>query len=441
MNETNANQHSVPPLFAHMRHLLPDSAVVTTESITVGGCDLSDLARAYGTPLYVYDESTLRARARATIAAFKYILSRVSFAVKACATPGVLDVMRQEGLTLDVVSAGEIACALRTGFSGNRLHLHGNAKSDVELRMAVEHSVCVVVDNLEDIENLALICRKLQSRVEVMIRLALALEAKTHPHLQTSGHRSKFGVAYPSRQLDEALMSVSRSKWLCLAGIHTHLGSQISQADVYGRAAQAMVAVARALQDRNFPVSRVGLGGGWAVPYRSDDAELPADSVAAAVTPHFTGSDSLSVAVEPGRALVARAGVALYRTVSVKSTATAQLIAVDGGMGDNPRPALYGTNYTAFAAHATLGHDAVPSTVVGRFCESGDVLSRDVLLPRMARGDVLCIPVSGAYHLSMSSSYNLVPQPAAVMVANGEAHLLTRRATVDDLLAREVFPR
>ncbi|GAC1462841.1 MAG: hypothetical protein PVSMB7_03650 [Chloroflexota bacterium] len=117
------------------------------------------------------------------------------------------------------------------------------------------------------------------------------------------------------------------------------------------------------------------------------------------------------------------------------------MIAVDGGMGDNPRPALYGANYTAFAAHATLGHDAVPSTVVGRFCESGDVLSRDVLLPRMARGDVLCIPVSGAYHLSMSSSYNLVPQPAAVMVANGEAHLLTRRATVDDLLAREVFPR
>lgn len=418
--------------------ILPDSASPVQGRMRLGGCDLGDLAARFDTPLYVYDEATLRHEARRVQAAFAPLGARVSFASKACSTLGVLRIFSQEGLGLDVVSAGELEAGIRAGFPASRIHLHGNAKTDSELEAAVRLQIhAVVVDNVEELARLQSICRRLRMRARVMLRLTLPLEAETHPHLQTSGPLSKFGFIHPSTEETLAVQQLAGSRWLQLVGLHAHLGSQIDDPGIFVRATAELVRVAAGLRDQGFPVEEVSAGGGWAVAYRPDDSSLAPETVADHLTPVFRSAPWLRPAVEPGRTLVARAGLALYRVTSVKHTGGRRVVAVDGGMGDNPRPALYGARYTAipllpFAPAAGL------CDVVGRYCESGDVLVRDALLPEMAAGDLLCLPVSGAYHLSMSSAYNLVPPPAAVMVADGQVRLLTRRASIDDLLCRDV---
>lgn len=423
-----------------LHRILPDTAVWGEGELNVGGCRIADLAAVYSTPLYLYDEETLRTGARRVLSAFASLKTRVSFAAKACEILAVLRVFCDEGLGLDVVSGGEMEAARRAGFPADRLHLHGNCKSREEIEEAVAAGVhAIVLDNLEEIDTVIAACRNTGGKAGVMLRLALPLEAETHPHLQTSGRLTKFGLFHTSLEEETALDTIARAPELDLVGIHAHLGSQISQARIYGRAAETLVSFAASLNERGLEIREVSVGGGWAVAYRQNDPWLEPESVMAAIAPAFATRPEIRPAVEPGRALVARAGLAIYRVGAVKRAGESRLVSVDGGMGDNLRPALYGARYAAVLPDRMMSAAIGSASIVGRYCESGDVLAHDVPLGQVEAGDLICIPMSGAYQLSMSSNYNLVPAPAVVMVRQGQARLIVRRETREDLFAREVI--
>jgi diaminopimelate decarboxylase len=415
--------------------LLPDSATWRRGELHLAGIALTDLAAEYGTPLYVYDEATLRSTARGVLETFGPLRARVSYAAKACALTGVLAVLREEGLDLDVVSAGEIEAGRRAGFRATQMHLHGNCKSDEDLLTAIRlgtHAIVAdSVDELHQIDRLA------GGPVSVWLRLRLPITAETHPHLQT-GEGSKFGLS-PGAELGAALAMVCSKSCLELRGLHTHLGSQIADPDLLRAAAEQLASRAQTLRSKGFRVAVVSVGGGWAVPYVPSDSHLPPGRVADALTVVVERNPELQLAVEPGRALVARAGIALYRVGSVKWSGGNRIIAVDGGMGDNPRPAMYGASYYVLPLKGANGRRTGPATIVGRYCESGDVLARGANLPDVIPGDLLCLPVAGAYQLSMASAYNLVPPPAAILVGADGPRPLLRGATVEDLLARDVW--
>jgi len=418
--------------------LLPDTAELGTLGLGVGGCDVAALAERYGTPLYIYDETTLRNSARRVRAAFEPLGARISFAAKACSTPGVLRVFEEEGLDLDAVSLGEMVASARAGFDPARIHLHGNCKSDEEIDYALHAGIrAIVVDNVEELGRIAALTRLHDREARVALRLCLSINAKTHPHLQTGGGHSKFGILRGSDEERAALAALTDEPRVQLVGLHTHIGSQIADAHLYREAATELLSAAGELRERGHVVEEVSVGGGWAVPYTADGPGLEPEEVATEIGAAFARAGAIRPAVEPGRMLVARAGLAIYRVGAVKTRGSTRLIAVDGGMGDNPRPALYDARYTAMLAERPLGDAAGPATVVGRYCESGDVLVENALLPPVACGDLICVPVSGAYQLTMASGYNLVPPPAAVMVCRGESKLLTRRGAIDDLLNRE----
>jgi diaminopimelate decarboxylase len=419
--------------------LLPRDCVVGPSGTRIGRWGLSALAATFGTPLYVYDAVTLRANARDVQTAFAPLGARVSFAAKACSTLGVLRALQKSGVDIDVVSDGEMEAAFRSGFRPEQVHLHGNCKSDQELHAAVRAGIrAVVVDSADELTRLSAVAHMTDQPVNVMIRVSLPLEAETHPWLQTGGATSKFGVLVESNEEDRVVALLQEHRGLTFTGLHTHLGSQISDPSIYRRAACAMTTVAARFAGAGFPCEEVSLGGGWAVRYSADDPSLAPNQVAEALLEASAHLQGARFAVEPGRALVGNSAVALYRVGAVKTGPVGRIVAVDGGMGDNPRPALYGAEYTAFLAERPCHESVGAADIVGRFCEAGDVLARGVQLPPVSVGDIVCVPVAGAYQLAMASSYNLVPQPASVIVDGPDARLMTRRATISDMLSREV---
>jgi diaminopimelate decarboxylase len=405
----------------------------------MGGHAVEDLAREYGTPLYIYDEETIRQAAENVLRALAPLNASVSYAAKACSTPAVLQILAEQGLGLDAVSLGEMEIGLRVGFEPGRIHLHGNCKSEEELQAALQLGIrAVVLDNLEEIERLERICEAAGKVMPVLVRLTLPFEAETHPAVQTAGNRSKFGFLHGSGEEREALRRLTGSRLLRLTGLHTHMGSQIADAGIYGRAFAVLTEMADSLAASGIKVEEINVGGGWGVPSVPGAARLDAQQVADALAGASPPNRSWQLGVELGRALVARAGVAVYRVGSIKHRAGVRVIAVDGGMGDNPRPALYGSPYTAISITSRPPGEMSLADVVGRYCESGDVLARAVPLPEIAAGDLLLVPVSGAYQLVMASSYNGVP-PAAVSLLRESGHrLVTRRGTAGDLLLREI---
>jgi diaminopimelate decarboxylase len=271
-----------------------------------------------------------------------------------------------------------------------------------------------------------------------MLRINLPIEAYTHRSLRTTGHASKFGVDADSVEIRALAGGSDRGCLYRFVGLHAHLGSQISAPDVYVSAAQKLAELISVVRDGRDELD-LSLGGGWAVPYRRGDSALTAAQVASAVAPVLDRVEGVRLAVEPGRALVARSAVALYRVGAVKNRGGRRIVSVDGGMGDNPRPALYGSRYTVINLKCPLARPVLPrADIVGRYCESGDILAVKASLPAVEPGDLLEVPVAGAYQLAMASAYNLVPQPAVVMIDGGRIRLAVRRATVDDLLHRDL---
>lgn len=440
--------------------LLPDGALVSEAGrLSIGGVDLVELARAHGTPLYVYDAATVRARAgstRTALAAAYPGPTRVSYAAKAYAAPWLLRVLAGEGLGVDVVSAGELAAALLAGTPPDRVTVHGNAKPDAELAGALDRGVGrIVVDSLDEIERLARLAASRGVRQAVLVRVGPGIEADTHAHLRTGARDTKFGLDLASGAAAEGARLVLASPSLEPRGFHAHVGSQIREVEPYRPTLEALFGLAERIRDETgFAAREISPGGGFGVASVPDESPIDAlalvrqvgEMAAEAAWRHGFGDAPPELGIEPGRSIVATAGVALYTAVSVKARRGGRtFVAVDGGMADNIRPTAYGARYTALLANrAELapegreGSELSEVAIAGRYCEAGDVLIESVRLPPPRVGDLVAVPVSGAYQLAMASTYNLVPRPAVVVVDAGAARLVRHRETIEDLLGPEL---
>ena len=419
--------------------LLPDSAEVRNGRLVLGGVDAESLVQEHGSPLFVYDAASLRARAKAYVEPLRAVGGRAAFACKALPVPGILDQLRRAGMIADVASAGEIAAARLAGFPGRDLVVHGNAKtrSDLEAAIAADAGL-VVLDAPEEAELLADLCRAAGRRQDVLVRITPAIGVTTHEKIATGHAGSKFGLE-PARAV-RLVGSLPSS--LAFRGLHVHLGSQIVDDAPLVAVARFVAELTRA---NGLRCEVLDLGGGLGVSYRAGTAGPDPRSFARSLVTdageqfRAAGLDVPRLIVEPGRSVVAQAGVTLYRVVVVKETAAGtSWVAVDGGFGDNLRSALYDAPYEPFLAARPGATATGRFDLAGHHCESGDVIARDVHLPDPRPGDVVAVPMTGAYHQSLASTYNLYGRPAAVLVENGASTLVTRRETIDDLLAREL---
>jgi diaminopimelate decarboxylase len=416
------------------------TAVGRDGHVKIGTHDLAALADRYGTPLYVYDAETIRTSLREYVDAFfRYRPVRVAYSVKACALIGVGAVIAREGVDASVASLGELEAARRAGFPASRMELHGNAKPDDEVAAALEARIGrFVVDGAHDVERLARLTHGRRRPQPVWLRVAPGIKVDTHPHLITGTVDSKFGAPISTGEALTQAREIARAKGLRLVGIHAHIGAQVRDARPYGELARALVAFANEVRGATgAPITELGMGGGVAVRLRSTEEAPELDDYARAVTQPVRKDRALrgaTVYVEPGRGLVGRAAVALYRVVGTKHVPKVRtFVAVDGGMGDNIRPALYGAEYTAVLAARAEEPATEEVTVAGRYCESGDVLIRSVRLPTAHAGDVLAIPATGAYSVAMSSNYNETPRPAVVLLDGGEARVIRQRESIADI--------
>jgi len=411
----------------------------------VGGCDLVQLARDHGTPLYVYDEATVRQRSSEYVAAMGRG-GQVLYSAKAFASPHFLRVVAEEGLGLDVVSAGELDLALRSDFPRDRIHFLGNNKSREDVEAACRAGATIVIDGSHEFELLNAVVPE-GKRTPVMLRISPGVKPDTLDHISTGQLDSKFGFSIESGAARKAVEDALRHPRLDVVGLHSHIGSQIFALGAYEKAMEIMLDLLVQLRhDLKFEPRKLGAGGGLGIAYtHNDDPPTPRDFVETVRHALESGCAARGLTVpelvvEPGRSIAGPAGVALYTVGSIKDIpGVRRYVAVDGGMGDNIRPKLYGARYEAVLASAP---DRAPDgkvTIAGKYCESTDILITDIEMPELKSGDILCVPAAGAYCLAMASNYNGMPRPEVLMVREGEARVMRRRETLDDLVAAEVF--
>jgi diaminopimelate decarboxylase len=411
----------------------------------VGGCDLVQLARDHGTPLYVYDEATVRQRSSEYVAAMGRG-GQVLYSAKAFASPHFLRVVAEEGLGLDVVSAGELDLALRSDFPPDRIHFLGNNKSREDVEAAYRAGATIVIDGSHEFELLNAVVPE-GKRTPVMLRISPGVKPDTLDHISTGQLDSKFGFSIESGAARKAVEDALRHPRLDVVGLHSHIGSQIFALGAYEKAMEIMLDLLVELRDElKFEPRKLGAGGGLGIAYtHKDDPPTPRDFVETVRHALESGCAARGLkvpelVVEPGRSIAGPAGVALYTVGSIKDIpGVRRYVAVDGGMGDNIRPKLYGARYEAVLASAP---DRAPDgkvTIAGKYCESTDILITDIEMPELKSGDILCVPAAGAYCLAMASNYNGMPRPEVLMVREGEARVMRRRETLDDLVAAEVF--
>jgi diaminopimelate decarboxylase len=411
----------------------------------VGGCDLVELAREHGTPLYVYDEATVRQRASEYIAAMGSA-GHVLYSAKAFASPQFLRVIAEEGLGLDVVSEGELHLALKSGFPQDRIHFLGNNKSRQDVEAAYRAGTTIVIDGEYEFELLRQVVPE-GKQTPVMLRLSPGVKPDTHDHISTGQLDSKFGFSIESGAARRAVEKAMQHPRLDLIGLHSHIGSQIFGLGAYEHAMSMMLDLVLQLRDElGFEPRKLGAGGGLGIAYtRDDDPPTPRHFVQVIHNALVAGCAERGLkvpelVVEPGRSIAGPAGMALYTVGSIKDIpGVRRYVAVDGGMGDNIRPKLYGARYEAYLASDP---DRAPDgkvTIAGKYCESTDILITDIEMPPLAPGDVIALPAAGAYCLAMASNYNGMPRPEVLMLKDGEARVMRRRETLDDLAASEVF--
>lgn len=427
--------------------VLPPSAAVTPEGhLSIGGCDLVELAAEHGTPLVVYDEGALRATVRAYRTAFAAHApaAEVIYASKAYFGLAMLRLARDEGLSVDVASGGELFVALRAGFAPERIYMHGNNKDAREVGEALEAGVgTLIVDNLDEIALVERAARERGRRQRVLVRVTPGVKPSTHSYISTGQLDSKFGFSIEGGPAREAVDAVRAASSLDLAGLHCHIGSQLFDLSGYAAAAAIIADFAASLGGE--PLEIMNMGGGLGIAYTRDDRpaaiEDYAEAVVEAVRAEWgrVGLPEPRILVEPGRSIVGRAGVTLYRVGGTKVVPGVRTYAsVDGGMSDLLRPMLYGAVYETVLANRADAEPTETLRLVGKHCESGDVLVSEASLPPVGPGDLVCLPATGAYGVSMASNYNGVTRPAVVFVDHGRARLVTRRETYGDLVARDV---
>ncbi|MDE0719157.1 MAG: diaminopimelate decarboxylase [Dehalococcoidia bacterium] len=425
--------------------VFPDSAEVDSQGeLILGGCKASDLAAEYGTPVYVLDEDTLRARCRSFIDEFRkiYPATSVSYACKAYINPILAKLFLEEGMGFDVVSGGELATTVSAGIPMDEVYFHGNNKTPQELEEALEHSIgWVVVDSFHEIELLDRLAGEAGKTQNILIRVSPGVDPHTHEYTTTGILDSKFGFSIQTGHAAEAIRLGLAAKNLNLCGLHFHLGSPIFELEPYRVAVDLVLRFAAQFREEGLELQRFSPGGGFAISYKREDEPPAVSDYAEAIISTMTetcqdlGMELPSLVIEPGRAIIGPAGVALYRVGAIKDVpGVRKFVSVDGGMGDNIRPALYQAEYEVLAANKASQELVEKVTIAGKYCESGDLLATDVMLPKLEAGDLLAIPAAGAYCPSMASTYNMNPKPPMVLVKDGKSRLIRRRETYQDLL-------
>ncbi len=413
------------------RHLLPDTASVDSDGrLAVGGRDVLDLVTEYGSPLFIYDEEHLRRRAREAVEAFP---DGAAYATKAFLCRAMARLVHEEGMHLDVSTSGELHVALAAGVPADRLVLHGNNKSLDELRRAVTAGVRrIVVDSFDELDRLDLLHAETSLVPTILVRITPGIEAHTHDYIATGRDDSKFGFTVSTGLAQAAVQRAQASASVDIVGVHAHIGSQVFVASSFAKAVGSLAGFVNPLG-----LSELSIGGGLGVAYVEGEESISISQWAGVA--HRAAAEhgvTARLNAEPGRSIVATAAITAYTVGTIKDLpGIREYVAVDGGMSDNPRPVLYGSGYETFLPRAAYAERPRRITLVGKHCESGDVLVRDGYVPAdLAVGDIVCTPVTGAYGHSLGSNYNKVLRPAVLFVRDGEARVVVRRETHDDLL-------
>lgn len=418
--------------------------------LTIGGIDTVDLAKKYGTPLYVMDEDLIRENCRS----FKNSIDKyyggeglVCYASKAFCCKAMCRIMMDEGIGLDVVSEGELFTASSVGFPMDKVCFHGNNKTDEELSLAIRYGVGrIIVDNIYELERLNRLAGEYGKKVNIMYRIKPGIDAHTHDFIRTGQIDSKFGFALETGEAFDAVRKALEMENVDLVGLHCHIGSQIFDIDPFVLAAEVMMNfIAKIKEELGFEVKELNLGGGFGIKYTDDDTPVPYDKYMEKVSvkvKELCKEKNISlpfILIEPGRSIAAPAGITLYTVGGVKNIPNIRTyVSVDGGMGDNPRYALYKSKYDVVAANKASEPKTETVTIAGKCCESGDLIGEGMKIQKAEPGDIIAVCATGAYNYSMSSNYNRISKPAVVFVRDGEARLAVRRETLDDIIRNDI---
>ncbi|AKN30444.1 diaminopimelate decarboxylase [Clostridium carboxidivorans P7] len=418
--------------------------------LEIGKCDTTELAKEFGTPLYVVDEDLVRSTCREFKDNFEIegIESEVIYASKAFLNLAIAKVICEEGLSLDVVSGGELYTALKANFPVSRIYMHGNNKTEGELSMAIEAGIGrIVVDNRNELEVIEYLCKSLNKKVDVLLRVNPGIEAHTHEYIQTSKNDSKFGESIFDEDMCKIINRFQNSESVNFKGFHCHIGSQIFEEKSFYSEVSDMIKFLEKIKNQcGFSTEELNLGGGFGVYYSEGDKPVNLKSCLKNMLSILkeesqkSGLNIKKVMIEPGRSIIANAGTTLYNVGGTKKTyGGKQYIFIDGGMADNPRTALYDAKYEAVVANKVNSENSEIYTIAGKCCESGDIIIKEIELPEVERGDIMAVLTTGAYNYSMSSNYNRIPKPAVVFVKEGEAKIAVKRETYEDIIRNDIL--
>ena len=417
--------------------------------LCIGGANALNIAKEYGTPVYVMDEDLIRKNCRI----YKDAMDKhyggnglVLYASKAFSCKRMVKIVKEEGLGLDVVSGGELYTAIKADFPMDKVYFHGNNKTEDELNLAVDNGVgTIVVDNVFELEKLNAIAEKKDKTVNIMFRIKPGIDAHTHEFVMTGQIDSKFGVALETGEAMEAYKTAKQMKNLNIVGVHCHIGSQIFDIEPFEHAASVMMGFIADLKAEGIEIEQMNLGGGYGIKYVPEDNPIDYDAYIEAVSKVVKkaaaekGIAMPKILMEPGRSIVASAGTTLYNIGGVKEIPNVRTyVSVDGGMADNPRFIMYGSQYHALLANNPLAKEEKEVTIAGKCCESGDLLIKDIKMPKLKAGDILAVLATGAYNYSMASNYNRIPKPPVVMVSGGKPSLVIKRETYEDIVKNDL---
>ncbi|MDI6689848.1 MAG: diaminopimelate decarboxylase [Actinomycetota bacterium] len=429
--------------------VLPITAKINERNhLEIGGCDTVELAQRFGTPLFVMDEETIRRKCREYLGAFTKRSENVEiiYAGKALLSLAMCQIIKEEGLSLDVSSGGELYIAIKAKFPPKKIYIHGNNKTPEELNLALDHDVgCIIVDSESELELLDEMAVKKGKKPRIFLRITPGITVTTHSYIQTGQVDSKFGFGLVNGTALNAVKKALVMKSVNLTGLHTHIGSQIFALHSYAKAIELIMEfVKQVLDETGFEVRELNAGGGLGIKYEATDEPSTIDEYAEVIVGGIReeakrlGLPIPKIMIEPGRSIVGNAGVTLYTIGTIKMIPGVRTyISVDGGMSDNLRPMLYDAVYEAIIANKASSKPSVKVTIAGKHCESGDILIKDAILPEVEVGDILCTPATGAYGYVMANNYNKQPRPPVVLVKDGRARPIIRRETYEDLLRLE----
>ena len=430
------------------QHIKP-ATVERKENLFIGGCDTVELAKKYGTPLYVVDETTLRNICHDYKNAFKsYPHTRMMYASKALCTSAIVKILDEEGFGFDTVSIGEIHTVLNSGVELSHVLFNGNNKTERELDYAIKNGISrISVDNFYEIDLISKVAGRYNKTVDVLLRVTPGIECHTHEYIKTGQLDSKFG--FDLTQLDDAVTSIlTRHQNIKIRGLHAHIGSQIFEPSCFHDEIDVLTQTLGEISTKyNIVLDEINIGGGIGVKYI--DSDLPpsineiADVIIESLDKHIAkyNIEPPTLYIEPGRSIISTSGVTLYTIGSMKQVPNmTKYVTVDGGMADNPRPSMYQAEYLAEVANKVDETQTEKVTIAGRYCESGDILIKDIVLPKLSTGDILCVYNTGSYNYSMASNYNRVEKPAMVLVNNSQSDIIVKRETLDDLVSHDVVP-